>query len=90
MQTKTWSLIEASLNALIGVGIALTTQAILFPLLGIPIDMQTNVIIVAVLTVVSIIRSFYIRRFFNWIYVKGHDVRTVAYIDKVRKFVKEC
>ena len=89
MQSKTWSLIEACLNVLIGAGIALATQLFVFPFVGIHIDMQTNLIIVAIFTAVSIIRSFYVRRFFNWIYVKGHDVKAVAYIDMVRKFLND-
>jgi hypothetical protein len=64
-QSKRGSLIESMLNVGIGSIIALATQLILFPIYGIHISLGTDLWILLWFTIISIIRSYVIRRYFN-------------------------
>jgi hypothetical protein len=64
-QTRLGSLIEAGMNILIGYGVALASQIIIFPFFGIHIPLSSNVAIGGWFTLVSLIRSYVIRRWFN-------------------------
>ena len=66
-QTRIHSLTESVVNVLIGYSIAVFTQIILFPLFGINITYSDNFIIAATFTVISVIRSYTLRRLFNYI-----------------------
>lgn len=65
MQTKIGSLIESIINILIGYFVALLSQVVIFPHYDIYISMQDNLLIGAWFTLISLVRSFIIRRFFN-------------------------
>jgi hypothetical protein len=64
-QTKIESLVESIVNILIGYGIAITSQLLIFPLYGIDIPLSANLGICAWFTAISLIRSYAIRRWFN-------------------------
>ena len=64
-QTRLESLVESIVNILIGYGVALLSQIIIFPLFGIYVPLSTNLWIGAWFTVISLARSYIIRRFFN-------------------------
>ncbi|MHB1087070.1 MAG: DUF7220 family protein [Minisyncoccota bacterium] len=64
-QTKIGSLIESMLNIAIGYGVALMSQIIIFPLFGIVVSLSTNLWIGAWFTLISLVRSYVIRRWFN-------------------------
>ena len=64
-QTKLGSLIESLMNIAIGYGVALLSQIAIFPLFGIHIPLSTNLWIGAWFTVISLVRSYVIRRWFN-------------------------
>lgn len=70
MQTKLHSLIESIINIAIGFGISFLSQKIVFPIYGISVDTKTNLKIGACFTVISIIRSYALRRLFNFITAK--------------------
>jgi hypothetical protein len=59
------SLLEAITNVVVGFLLALLTQLVLFPLLGLAISISDNVLIGAIFTAVSIVRSFTLRRLFE-------------------------
>jgi energy-converting hydrogenase Eha subunit A len=65
MQTKTHSLIESIANVAIGYFVALVSQIIIFAILGIPVQLRDNFIIGLWFTVISIVRSYTLRRIFN-------------------------
>jgi len=65
MQSKLYSFIEALINVAIGYVIALASQIVVFPYFGIHIPLRSNIFIGGIFTVVSIIRSYTLRRFFN-------------------------
>jgi len=56
---------ESVANVLIGYGIALATQVIVFGSLGLSVSLEQNLWIGAVFTVVSLVRSYAMRRIFN-------------------------
>ena len=64
-QTKLGSLIESLMNIIIGYGVAILSQILIFPLFDIHIPLSTNLWIGAWFTLISLIRSYVIRRWFN-------------------------
>jgi len=70
-QTKRHSFIESLTNVAIGYGVALLSQLLIFPLYGIHISLGDNIAIGAWFTVISIARSYVLRRWFNRITVKA-------------------
>lgn len=65
MQTKTFSLIESFSNVIIGYFVALGSQLLVFPLFNIHVSLRENFLIGFYFTVISIIRSYTVRRLFN-------------------------
>ena len=65
MQSKLDSFIEAWLNVLIGFGISVLANFVIFPLVGIGAS-TTQIIAVGIfMTIVSVARSYFVRRFAN-------------------------
>lgn len=65
MQTKFQSFIESTVNILIGYFTALFSQFLIFPLFNIDIPIQDNLLIGLYFTLISLVRSYLIRRYFN-------------------------
>ena len=65
MQSKKHSLIESFTNVLIGYVVALLSQLAVFPLFDINVPFTDNLLIGAYFTVISLVRSYVIRRWFN-------------------------
>lgn len=65
MQTKQRSLTESITNILVGVGVALGSQYLIFPLFDIHITHGAHLGITAWFTAISLVRSYAIRRFFT-------------------------
>lgn len=65
MQSKIGSLVESLINILIGFGIALGSQILIFPMYGVNIPLHDNVMITLWFTLISIARSYSLRRLFN-------------------------
>lgn len=64
-QTRLESLVEVLINVAIGWVIALITQLLVFPLFGINISIFEQLGISVIFTIVSIVRGYVIRRWFN-------------------------
>jgi len=64
-QTKIQSLIESMMNIMIGYGVALVSQLAIFPIFNINVPLSSNLWIGAWFTLISLIRSYVIRRWFN-------------------------
>lgn len=64
-QSKQKSLIESIIQTIIGLGTSILIQVILYPLMGIPVTFQQNLIITLVFFIVSIVRGYFVRRIFN-------------------------
>lgn len=65
MQSRRMSMIESIANVIVGYGVALGTQLAVFPLFGMKPRLSDNMAIGAIFTVVSLIRSYVLRRAFN-------------------------
>ena len=66
MQTRLESLIEAAFNVVVGYTVSLGAQLLIFPWFNIHIPMSSNIAIGIIFTLVSLVRSYALRRFFNW------------------------
>ena len=64
-QTKRQSLIESATNIIIGYLVALISQLIVFPLVDVHVNFSTNLEISLYFTVISLVRSYLVRRWFN-------------------------
>ncbi len=65
MQSRWMSFVEAVTNIVVGYGLAILTQIIVFPLFGLHASLSDNLLIGCFFVGVSLIRSFVIRRLFN-------------------------
>lgn len=65
-QPKHMSWLEAIAGTAIGYLVALATQLVIFPILGIAVSLSQNILIGAIFTVISVIRGYLVRRLFNW------------------------
>lgn len=64
-QSRIGSLIESLMNTSIGYIVALLSQIVIFPLFEIHIPLSSNLWICTWFTVISLVRSYIIRRWFN-------------------------
>jgi hypothetical protein len=63
------SLVEAATNVVVGYGVAVVTQILIFPIFGLHTTLAQNLKMGAVFTIVSIGRSFALRRVFEAIHI---------------------
>jgi hypothetical protein len=68
------SFVEAVTNVVVGLLLAILVQLVLFPLLSLRVPLADNLLIGAVFTAVSIVRSFALRRLFEAIRVRQRTV----------------
>lgn len=64
-QTRLSSLIEALTNIVIGYGINYVANLLIFPLFNMHISLKDNLIMGLIFTVISVVRSYFLRRYFN-------------------------
>jgi hypothetical protein len=64
-QSRAMSFVEAITNVAAGYCIALVTQMLLFPVIGVHVSTVENASIAALFTLVSIVRSYCLRRLFE-------------------------
>ena len=67
MQTRFHSAVEAVANVVVGYGVAVLAQIVVFPWFGMTPSIRDNLAIGAIFTVVSLARSYILRRAFNMI-----------------------
>ncbi|NVM42524.1 hypothetical protein HWX16_19600 [Ochrobactrum intermedium] len=70
-QSRTMSLVESLTNVAVGYGIAVVTQIMVLPLFGLSTTLAENMAMGAIFTVVSIARSFTLRRLFEAVRLRG-------------------
>ena len=70
-QSRAMSLLEAVANVVVGYGVAVVTQILIFPIFGLHTTLAQNLKMGAVFTVVSIARSFALRRVFEAIRMRS-------------------
>ena len=69
-QSRRMSLVESLANVLVGYGVAVVTQMLVFPLFGLAVTVSENLLIGLVFTAVSIVRSYALRRGFEALRVR--------------------
>jgi len=77
-QSRAMSFIEAITNVAFGYGIAVATQMMVFPVFGLQATLAQNLKMGAVFTIVSICRSFALRRLFEAVRVHRSERETTA------------
>jgi len=65
MQTRLMSMVETITNVAIGLIVSFLSQVVIFKLYDIHISLAQNLELTLYFTVVSVIRGFALRRFFN-------------------------
>ena len=68
MQTRAQSAVEALTGTAIGFGVALLAQVFITRLYGIASSFEQDVWITVFFTGISILRGYWVRRFFNWFF----------------------
>ena len=69
-QSRLMSLLESLANVLVGYGVAVATQMLVFPLFGLAVTVSENFLIGLIFTAVSIVRSYALRRGFEALRVR--------------------
>lgn len=65
-QSRTRSLTEAVFNTVVGYGINFTANLVILPHFGFDISIKQNIVLGLIYTLISIIRGYVIRRWFNF------------------------
>jgi hypothetical protein len=69
-QSKKHSLLESIINVCVGFMVGVGAQYMIFPIFGIYVPFMEHVGIAGFFTLVSLARSYCLRRIFNWIHLK--------------------
>jgi hypothetical protein len=62
---------EVATNIVLGFGVSVAITAVLMPALGHNVTLSQNVAMTSVFTVASFVRAYGLRRFFNWLQLRG-------------------
>lgn len=74
MQSRLQSLTEAAANIAVGYTVAVVSQLLIFPWFGVHLPLRDNLIIGLWFTVISLARSYLLRRGFNYLHLRqAHD-----------------
>jgi hypothetical protein len=66
-QSRVMSLVESKANVIVGYGVAVVTQIVVFPWFGIEVGLADNMKIGMVFVGVSLVRGYLLRRLFEWV-----------------------
>ena len=72
MQSKLGSMLEAMANVVVGIIVSLISQLVIFGAYGIHISLVENMQMVGYFTLISLIRSYVLRRLFNRLHAKNY------------------
>jgi hypothetical protein len=70
-QSRVMSFVESVVNVIVGYGVAVVTQILIFPVFGLHTTLSQNLKIGALFTIVSLCRSFALRRLFEAIQARS-------------------
>jgi hypothetical protein len=77
-QSRLMSLVEATANVVVGYGLAVLTQMLVFPMFGVRTTLAQNMTLGIIFTVVSIARSYMLRRLFEGLHVDSPESKSAA------------
>jgi hypothetical protein len=69
-QSRAMSLAEAVTNVIVGYAIAVATQTMILPLFDVHLSLGDNLLVGGVFTLVSIVRSYLLRRAFQYLQLR--------------------
>jgi hypothetical protein len=69
-QSRLMSWLESLINIVVGFGISLAAQMFFLPLIGVAIAFHQNLIFALIMTVISLLRSFVLRRVFEALHIR--------------------
>jgi hypothetical protein len=69
-QSKLMSWLESLINIAVGFGLSLAAQMFFLPLLGVAIAFHQNLFFALIMTVISLLRSFILRRLFEALHIR--------------------
>ena len=72
MQSKLGSMLEAMANVVVGIIVSLISQLVIFGAYGIHISLVENMQMVGYFTLISLVRSYLLRRLFNRLHAKNY------------------
>jgi hypothetical protein len=64
-QSRAMSMVEAIANVVVGYGVAVATQILIFPVFGLHTTLTQNLKLGGIFTIMSLARSFALRRIFE-------------------------
>jgi hypothetical protein len=80
-QSRLLSAVESGANVAVGYVVALLSQLAVFPMFGIQVPFSTNLWIGAWFTVISLVRSYVLRRWFNGLRFQTAPAQLAAPLD---------
>lgn len=81
-QSRVKSLVESLANVVVGYGVAVATQVLVFPLFGLSTTLAQNLMMGAIFTVVSFGRSYALRRLFEHLRARQMPTQASAKPDR--------
>jgi hypothetical protein len=72
MQTRAHSALESCVNVAVGWGVSLASQLVIFPFFDLRVSLKTNLWISVWFTLISLARSFLLRRIFTHV-TEGYE-----------------
>lgn len=69
-QSKFMSMLESVINIAVGFGISFGAQILILPLLGVTVTLAQNLQFALIMTVISILRSYLLRRLFEALHIR--------------------
>ena len=69
-QSRLMSLVESVANVIVGYGVAVVTQILIFPMFGLRTTLAQNLLMGLAFTLISVARSFALRRVFEAIRIR--------------------
>ena len=83
-QSRAMSLVEAIANVVVGYGVAVLTQVLIFPIFGLHTTLVQNLKMGAVFSAVSVARSFALGRIFEAIRARRSKREAAAPVERRR------
>jgi hypothetical protein len=71
-QSRSMSMLEAIANVVVGYGVAVATQILIFPVFDLHTTLVQNLKMGGIFTIMSLIRSFALRRMFEHLRTNAH------------------
>jgi hypothetical protein len=81
-QSRLMSLVEAVANIVVGYGVAVATQILIFPVFGLQTTLVQNLKLGGIFSLVSIARSFALRRLFEAVRIRRAEREPAAPVER--------